>query len=131
MSKHQVILWSKFRLFVRFFFFFSTIFCISDCSSLSASSSRTPLPLETWGQFPGVKKAARFHPTPKCCCCFYFFIRHLKSTAVLEKYYDMVNGGPNKFYADWMLHSSLFSCVSLIYIRLLFLLGFAVKYKDL
>ena len=43
----------------------------------------------------------------------------------------MVNGGPNKFYDDWMLHSSLFSCVRLIYIHLLFLLGFAIKYKDL
>ena len=37
------------------------------------------------------------------------FTRFLKNRAVLEKYYYMLNGRPNKFQADWMLYSSLFS----------------------
>ena len=37
------------------------------------------------------------------------FTRFLKNRAVLEKYYYTLNGRSNKFHAEWMLYSSLFS----------------------
>ena len=52
------------------------------------------------------------------------FIRFLKNRAVLEKYYCTLNGRPNKFYADWMLYSSLLSWVFCLYSALLLLIKY-------
>ena len=39
----------------------------------------------------------------------YVFVSYVKSRSAVEKYYYLVNSRQNKFYADWMLYSSVFT----------------------